>query len=192
MNFHKYFLSLEKRFIELSGFVYIHPDNDAVYSTEIALLYLTVCSEFEVVSKALCKAIDSSQNDLNIHNIRAVINGQMLTRSFFDEGVAVSGYDYPTVFPFIEWTDQISPTWWKSYNKVKHDRFARFPEANLRNLLYAFAALHVANFYLNWHPRIQFGHRRHGTFQLDPPPAMFRIHNVDYEGPWFSNELEGL
>ncbi|MBL9151091.1 MAG: hypothetical protein JNK37_01330 [Verrucomicrobiales bacterium] len=44
--------------------------------------------------------------------------------------------------PFSEWKQDpaLSPSWYQSYNKVKHNRSINFPEASLNNVLHAIAA----------------------------------------------------
>jgi hypothetical protein len=54
----------------------------------------------------------------------------------------------PTFRPWNDWGSIDSPTWWKSYNKVKHYRHTCFAEANLKNALDAMAALMIIIMYL--------------------------------------------
>ncbi len=45
------------------------------------------------------------------------------------------------VTPFQGWTEKVSPTWWKAYNSLKHDRLRNSKQANLKNTLNAVCAL---------------------------------------------------
>src|SRR5690606_20865020 len=41
-----------------------------------------------------------------------------------------------------------SPSWWQDYNRIKHHRNSDYKKANLKNVLYSYAALLLANLYL--------------------------------------------
>lgn len=44
--------------------------------------------------------------------------------------------------PFIDWTEDSSPKWWQSYNKLEHDRIRYSDKASLWNTLNALCGLH--------------------------------------------------
>ena len=52
----------------------------------------------------------------------------------------VSGH---LIAPFKEWAAGSSPTWWKAFTALKHDRINHFREAKLRNVLHSLAAVFV-------------------------------------------------
>ena len=49
--------------------------------------------------------------------------------------------------PLINWKEDRSPNWWRSYNKVKHERNNCYSKASLQNTLTALGALYVILFY---------------------------------------------
>lgn len=54
------------------------------------------------------------------------------------------------IYPFMIWNTRNDETdnnnnesWWTGYNKIKHSRTSSYKEANLKNTLYALAALYL-------------------------------------------------
>ena len=139
-----YFLAIEEDLDRLSRFVDFS-GNDNAYSIEIARLFLSACSEVDVILKQLCEAINqnSTASSINAYfnEIRNVIP-QFLT---FKVTVPRLGL---TLQPWIDWNENQPPYWWQHHNKVKHHRHEHFEQANLKNCLNSIAGLYVAVLYL--------------------------------------------
>ena len=145
-----YFLLLEEDLAEAFKYIELDERNDGAYGSKLAKLFLSVCSEVDVALKDLV-ALRDYNNDMlekksNIDDYRVFVQ-----REFADEfrcssvTFARSGY---IVRPWGEWWNgrddsNINPSWWKSYNQVKHHRSESYHEANLKNVASAFAALFV-------------------------------------------------
>ena len=85
--------------------------------------------------------------------------------------------------PWINWSENKNPNWWKSYNNVKHQRNDYFNEANLQNTLNAFGALLLTVVY---YYKIAFSKEtgnnidfQETTSQLKPGASFINI-NADY------------
>jgi hypothetical protein len=52
-----------------------------------------------------------------------------------------------TLKPWSNWNSGNNPLWWRSYNKVKHERSEFFLEANLKNTLNSIGGLLITVFY---------------------------------------------
>ena len=67
--------------------------------------------------------------------------------------------------PWDEWHNNESPSWWRFYNKIKHERHQYYEEANLENVLNAMAGLFllVLHYYRN-EPEYKF---------IEQPPSIF-------------------
>jgi len=152
LNHWKYFLSLEKDFINLRNYLEINEDNFDTYSFEISKLLQLSCSEIDSVCRLMCKIIDST----NDYYDETVFSGKI---DLYKKTITVN---YPKLIeteiyipdlmknikPWQDWHIKNSPDWWTSYNKVKHYRHSCFEQANLRNAIQALSALMVLDLYL--------------------------------------------
>jgi hypothetical protein len=139
-----YFLSVEKDFAKTLDFVQLDKANFKTFSNEYAKLLLLVGSEVDVVAKMLCDRLGA--NAKNINEYRNVLTAAF--KGMHDAEVEVARYSMK-LKPWAAWNPAVakSPTWWNSYNNVKHERDKNFPEANLENTLNALCGLLVLLLY---------------------------------------------
>lgn len=133
-----YFLALERDMDLLSRYVEFCEANFSVYSVELAHLLFAAASEVDVVCKLVCEQVSPGTARANINDYKAV-----LLQAFPDiPDAEVSVPRYGLSFrPWSNWADDRNPDWWRSYNKVKHERDVHFNEATLKNALNALGAL---------------------------------------------------
>ncbi len=136
-----YFLCIEDDLQRLSRWIEFSPDNEAVYSIELARLLMTASAEVDVVAKALCKSIDKKSKAENIKDYYSVLIAAvpMLPSA----KVLMPRYGL-TFCPWSNWGIEdkyTSPDWWTGNNDVKHHRAEHFYQANLKNVLNATAGL---------------------------------------------------
>lgn len=93
--------------------------------------------------------------------------------------------------PWDDWNGPTNPLWWRSYNKVKHERDRHFAEATLKNALNALAALLLLTFHYytrelakGIEPVLTF---KETTRQLQPASTLLRLpedyyHSTLFEG----------
>lgn len=143
-NYWQYYLSFEEDVDRL--FRYIEPAeyNFAVYSVELTRLYLAICSEIDVILKAYCNLLDEGSKPSNITEYAEVVVSSQ--KGLCSETVNLQRFGV-SMTPFSEWEQSSTPTWWKKHNGVKHNRNVNFKDANLGNVLNAFAALYLLNLY---------------------------------------------
>jgi hypothetical protein len=143
-----YFLSIERDFQRTIDYVDLHPDNHQTFSNEYAKLMLLIGSEVDVVAKLLCADVSPSSRRENILDYCSVI-----TQRFSDiHDIEIKVDRYPaTVKPWSSWAPGVehSPDWWTAHNKVKHERDAHFPKANLENTLHGLCGLMTLLLYLH-------------------------------------------
>ena len=152
LNHWRYFLSLEKDVVRLKDYIEIHVDNFNTYSFELSKILQLACSEIDSVCRTLCKTIDSDTDyfDQSVYsgNIRQYRDMILSKHNQMTEAiVSVPGLDNDIV-PWKDWKTMNSPEWWQGYNEVKHYRHSHFQKANLKNVLYAMAALEIIILYL--------------------------------------------
>lgn len=140
---------IQEDYLKLTEFVHPHEDNFNVFSHRIYELLLRTCTEIENV---LREQLAKHQTDLGIeltdkpkiHDYKKLIERKVVDRSLRCT-VGLQFWSHPNVLwinPFQDWFNgDASLFWYRAYNNVKHNREANFPEANFKNLTYAFAAL---------------------------------------------------
>jgi hypothetical protein len=157
----EYYLTLVEDLDRLSRFVDLSVDNYSTYSTEMTRMLLAAGSEVDVVAKLLCKNVDPSANARNIAEYGAVI----LKRFPKISEVEVTLHKQSISFqPWIGWTVDARPGWWKSYNDVKHQRSSHFRDASLQNVLFAIGGLCVLVCYLYHDDLVRSGVKRPSLF----------------------------
>ena len=143
----QYLQTLDTDLDTTSRYVDFSQDNYKTYSIEFVRLLLATCSEIDVVAKILCKKIsDTSQAD-NINEYRSTITAEYPKLCTLEIEIPKNRI---VLKPWSEWGEEDkNPSWWRSYNKVKHNRDSAYKEANLLNTLNALAGLYVLLFYLD-------------------------------------------
>ena len=139
-----YFLALENDLEAVSRYIEFIDQNFQTYSIELAHLLLASSSEIDVIMKELCTLIAPGEDANNIIDYKKIVKSKK--PKFIDEPVYISRYGI-TLTPWINWKDDESPSWWKSYNHVKHKKNIYFNEANLKHVLNSLGALLITNFY---------------------------------------------
>jgi hypothetical protein len=134
----QYFLAIESDLEATSRFVEFSQKNYATYSIEFARILLSCGSEVDVVAKALCQKIDPLGKYEKIDNYRPTITGAYKKLSTIEISLPRYGL---AIKPWEKWSGDSNPSWWKSYNNVKHHRNTCFEEANLENAIRSIGGL---------------------------------------------------
>ena len=119
----RYFLSLEREFVESLRYVELTTRQEEVFSFEFARLLLLLCSELDVVFKVACDHAAPASGADSIGKYFECLDGKYDLGS---EEVRVDRYSR-RLAPFLGWTAQAPPSWWTAGNKVKK-RTYRFAE----------------------------------------------------------------
>lgn len=178
----QHFLALEADFAATARYVEFTEENFGAYSVEFAKLLLAVGSEIDVLCKVICEKLDSTAKRENIKHYRACFTKHT---KIVDEDVLIRRYNL--VFrPWSEWKSESCPSWWNSYNSVKHQRDLCFSEANFQNCANAISALF---------PLVIYCHTAENSpDKLEPYPILlgrdkepgYRVIGAMYEIPPFS------
>lgn len=139
-----YLVALEQDLAKVSRFIEFSEANFDTYSIELAHLLLAASSEVDVVLKALCNLKNPEIDHKNINQYRSTVKEHL--PNMVAEKCFIYRYGLE-LEPWSNWVGDENPMWWRSYNKVKHQRNDHFDKANLKNTLNALAALSVAVLY---------------------------------------------
>lgn len=138
------YLKLENEMRVISDYIEICQNNYMVYSKELLKLFLQIGSELENVMKEATNLLIEECNILRF--------GPVLIEKYPDilqQKVILRGGEMELI-PFKDWHPTFQDNnllFWSDYNKVKHDRINNFSKANLKNTLYALAALYIVEMY---------------------------------------------
>jgi len=150
------------------------------YSIELTHILLSASSEIDVIMKQLCLLLDSNSTVTNINDYKSVITTNI--SNFVNEEISIDRYGL-VYKPWINWLGQKNPDWWRSYNKVKHERNSHFHEANLKNAINAVGALLItAIYYYKYAFAQELGNDisfKETTRQLLPESSFLKI-NANY------------
>ena len=141
----KYFIALEKDLETISRYIELDPSNFNTFSIELTKLLLSSASEIDVVLKLICTSIKPGPQYSNIDDYAEIISENL--PEFLNESVLFVRTSI-ILEPWKNWSKGNSPYWWKSYNKVKHERSSHYKMSNLENALNSVAALMISVFYL--------------------------------------------
>lgn len=156
-----FYLRLEREFINTLTYVEFSPDNFSTYSIEYEKQLLSIGSEIDILCKLLCAEIDSTQHPSKMDGYTSILSGYMNITSTKIR-FCMNQQDY---IPFDGWTIGNNPTWWKAYNKVKHERLLNenYKKGNLENVFHALAGLYLLN-------RLYYKKIKQTSLELSPNP----------------------
>lgn len=139
-----YLIALEQDLEKLARFIEFSEANFTTYSIELAHLLLAASSEVDVVLKALCNLKKPYIDHQNINEYKETVKTEFA--ELVNEKCFIHRYGI-VLKPWTNWNGENNPVWWRSYNKVKHQRDEHFAEASLKNTLNAMAGLSLAILY---------------------------------------------
>ena len=172
-SYWNYFLELEEEFKQTQKYVSFDKYNGKTYSVEYLKLIQAVCSEIDVVAKAIAEHFDPQFHTIkhpNISHWGYVISTHMPELSNFSVRFnndfeitpwAKFGYDRyrnqngELRYKLADGCKSLG--WWKDYNSMKHARTTfgsngtmNFTHASLKNMILSYAALYaLETLYMN-------------------------------------------
>lgn len=172
-----YYIALENDIKELSRYIEFDESNFQAHSIELTRLLLTASSEVDVVVKELCKLIEPNSKAENINDYKKVITEKL--PAIINTGIICPLYGL-FLTPWSNWTGDGNPEWWRSYNKVKHERNNNYKSASLKNVLNSVAGLFVSNVHYNHalfvSENTEYPYNlRHSLSVLNPRAELFRL-----------------
>lgn len=189
----KYYLLLEKEFLNIEQYLAIDEVNFSAFSIEYIKQYQTICSEIDVISKSFCKVIDSRFNGKSIPMYcKCILDNNT---DFTNRVIRLKNRNI-TMTPWKDWSYSMvlqqdgrtkptsnNPDWWQKYNKVKHTRttinsstgLPYYKLANQNNVLSALAGLFQLELY--YYRLLHQTYFSNEPDMPDSPSALFEIEN---------------
>lgn len=146
IQFWRYYISLEKDFIQLTRYIELNKENFNVFSDEIHKQLLSVGVEFENICKKIC---DISNIPLPTNPTVDKFTEWLPEKEKIEINVIYSS-EKITLFPFKKEKNNEDKLkwWWNTYNDVKHDRILNYKKGTFKNLLNGLASLFYAEMFL--------------------------------------------
>lgn len=164
----RYYLSLEKDFIQLTRYVGLYEENFNVFSDEIHKQLISVGIEFENISKKICEILNIPlSKEANIGEFKQWIPKIEV------KVVNIYSLNHFNLLPFEITNKKIYLKWWNSYNSIKHNRLFNYKEITFKNLLDALSALFYAEMFLIK----EIGQRNNEVDVPDEYSKLFQIEN---------------
>ena len=137
----KYYLMLEKHFVESIEFVELHRDNFNAFSNGYALLIQAIGAELDTVFKEFCGFNTADRKTIADYAQHILIN----TPNIKNQKIHIQEYDIE-IQPFMNW-DINQPgqslQWWEAFTDVKHNRYEQLKQARQENVLNILGALYL-------------------------------------------------
>lgn len=138
-NHWKYYLMLEKRFMESIEYVELHKDNFNTFSNGYALLIQAIGAELDTVFKEFCGFNTDDRKNINDYAQHILtVNADIKNNK-----IIVKDYDIE-IQPFSNWDASLaaqSLSWWTAFTDIKHNRYDKIRQANQENVLNILGAL---------------------------------------------------
>lgn len=182
-NHWKYYLMLEKHFVESIEYVELHEDNFNTFSNGYALLIQAIGAELDAVFKEYC-GFNTDDRETIADYAQYLLNNEP---HIVNQIISVQEYDVE-IQPFKNW-DVNHPAqslqWWKAFADIKHNRYNQLKQAKLENVLNILGALCLIEMmYLN---KIT-----NGTNELDifnESSKLFTLKNWTTKGVTLNNAI---
>jgi len=133
----EYFLSIESDLEKCTKYISFSENNYNAYSVEFAKIIMTASAEIDNIAKELCREINPQSSPRNINDYKNIILEHY--QNFHTLEIEIVRYDLKFK-PWEDWNTQ-TPSWWRDYNDIKHNRTQNFEKANLGNALKSVSAL---------------------------------------------------
>lgn len=132
------FKAIQKDLLNL--FEYVHPcdSNKSTYSLRIQDIYVRACIEVEANFTAIMSENGYFRTNFNMNDFCKVNKTHFLS----DFMVTIPQWEgmLKTINPFSDFKSGSYLQWYRSYNKLKHERYKHFENANLINAITAVCA----------------------------------------------------
>jgi hypothetical protein len=140
----RYFLLLEAEFETTMSFIEPVPQNDGVFSLQLAKQLLTICAQFETICRLRVAETNPGSPANNINDFYTEL---LQEKPHLNNAWAMLLTTKERICPFASWKVNSPPVWWTDHNKVKHDPSIQLEKGNMANVRFALAALGILTHY---------------------------------------------
>lgn len=140
----KYYLLLERRFLQSIEYVELYEDNYSAFSNGYALLIQAIGAELDTVFKIYCGYNLTDRKTITDY-ANCIMNSSNGTINIREIKINILEYDLE-IHPFKDWQIECaakSLIWWDSFDKLKHNRYDQLKLATQENTINILSALYL-------------------------------------------------
>jgi hypothetical protein len=184
-----HFLNIEQKIMATKTYVDFDDINKNTFSIIYLDIYLSICSEIDVICKEFCRSIDPSFNGDNIIDFCECITNtypQIINHEVQLKGTTIKDIPWENwIFNGNDRSKNSTPKWWKIYNNIKHKRTSKdvndvyyYKYANQDNVLLSFFGLFVLEMYMYKHI-VEINDTTNIIKTLFPKSKLLKMNNWD-------------
>jgi len=136
----RHYLALENDLHTIARYVEPAKANFNTFSVELTKLFLSACSEVDVVCKLCVADRCPGAKAENMDDYRTALHAAF--SPLYKHPITAPKHVL-TFPPFATWASNTNPAWWKEHQKVKDERQTHFASASLENSLLSMSALYL-------------------------------------------------
>ena len=140
-NYWRYYLMLEKKFLNTLTYVELSTQNFDTYSNEFAHLLQAIGAELDAFFKVYCGFNPTDRKTITDYANFVLQDYPDITT----QEIEVQGYQLSFI-PFDGWDASRasqSLNWWFSFDQIKHSRVANMTNASLKNVMHILGGLYL-------------------------------------------------
>ena len=182
-NHWRYYLMLEKKFINTLSYVELSEDNFDTYSNEYAHLLQAIGAELDSFFKIYCNFDPNQLKDIRDYRTTVLIRYPEIEYQIVDMPEYLISFT-----PFADWSRSHSAgklIWWQAYNNIEHHRVESKKDASLKNVFTILGALYLLE--IKYLGEITQGTKDPDT--PDEPSSIFTLRNWNYRTFSFGNSF---
>ena len=139
LKYWKYYIQIEKEFVQTINYVSIDSSNFNCYSDAYMKLMLQIGSEVDITCKLLCNLLGDNIKNGTIGKYKECITKHI--KDFCNIRITEKQSKISSC-PWEEWKcADTNPTWWVIYNKIKHHRVSSGSIVGVKQEYFKFANL---------------------------------------------------
>lgn len=109
---------LEAEFETTMTYIEPVPENDRVFSLQLAKQLLAICAQFETICRLRVAETNQESKARKIDGFYLELSKE---KRHLKNAWAMLLTTNERICPFADWTETSPPPWWTAHNKVKHD-----------------------------------------------------------------------
>lgn len=142
-NFCKYYLMLEKTFLESIEYVELSENNFNTFSNRYIMMIQSIGAELDMMFKEFC-GFTANQGSMKYYADYILENNP----DIINQKIRIRDYDIE-LQPFKNWDvdNKNSLQWWTAFTSIKHNRYDQLKQATQKNVLDILGALYLMEMY---------------------------------------------
>jgi len=148
---------IERRMLEASRYVEIHPDNKKAFSYEFSSIVRDIGSVFGSLMQHLLEKTASGNKEYTIDDFTKFLIDKVKDIELIGLSLQIP-FQHNFVLPFEGIKSRMPPKtkllWWEPYNNLKHSDIKNYKDGSLANAIYGISTLAVLHILMDPYTRL--------------------------------------